>query len=52
MATRTLTFVIPGQCEALNPESRGQRTVSRPWVPDGAARLRNDEAPYAESLNQ
>ena len=29
-------FVIPGQCEALNPEPRGNRFISNPWVPDRA----------------
>ena len=35
--------VIPGLSEAENPEPRGKRTVSRPWIPDRAPRVRNDE---------
>jgi hypothetical protein len=36
-------FVIPGLSEAENPEPRGNRPSVRPWVPDRASRVRNDE---------
>ena len=38
-----MCFVIPGRSEAENPEPRGKRCAHCPWIPDRAARVRNDD---------